>query len=248
MARRIRGILFDLGDTLLDFGKVDIPSLFEAGAKLAYDYLDHLGHALPSFAWYHRRQLWAVRWSYFKSRFTRREFNALDVLGRLSARMGHDLTEEETVELAWLWYRPLSECAVAEDGLHRMLSQFRDDGMTLGVVSNTFIPGKVLDRHLGRENLLELLPIRVYSCDVLFRKPSRAIFDIALEQGGLDAGGTLFVGDSPYADIRGANAAGLISVLKDPADKHDTASIRPTHRIRRITELTEIVRGYNSQS
>jgi len=244
MGSLVKGILFDLGDTLLDFGKVDIASLFESGAKLAYEYLEKLGHPLPPFAKYHRLQLWAIRWNFFKSRFTRREFNALEVLGRLGRRMGHDLTREQTIDLAWLWYEPLSRCATVEDGLLDMLGQFRDDGLTLGVVSNTFVPGEVLDRHLRIAGLLELLPVRVYSCDVLYRKPNPSMFRIALRRAGLKAGETIFVGDSPQADIKGANATGMISVLKDPAGKYDTSSIHANHRIARITELRDIVDGY----
>ncbi|MHC4294839.1 MAG: HAD family hydrolase, partial [Planctomycetota bacterium] len=233
------------GDTLLDFGKVDIPSLFEAGAKLAYEYLKGLGASLPSFPRYHRRQLWAIRWNYFKSRFTRREFNSLDILGKLSVRMGNNLTSEQMIELAWLWYEPLSRCAVVEDGLIETLRQFRDDGLTLGVISNTFIPGEVIDRHLASEDLLELLPIRVYSCDARFRKPSPDIFRIALQRAELTAPEAIFVGDSLRADINGANSAGMISVLKDPTGKYDDAPIGANHRIRSIAELGAIVAEYN---
>jgi len=245
MTRRVNGILFDLGDTLLDFGNVDIPLLFEAGAQLAYDYLGKLGRPLPAFARYHRRQLWAIRWNYFKSRFTRREFNALDVLGRLSERMGHDLTREQTIELAWLWYRPLSECATVEDGLLEMLEEFRDQGIKLGLVSNTFVPGQVLDRHLKREDLLDLLPVRVYSCYVRYRKPNPNAFRIALQWAGLKAQETIFVGDSPEADVNGANTVGMISVLKDPADRHDANSVHANHRLRRLVELRGILAQYN---
>jgi len=242
MATRIKGILFDLGDTLLDFGKVDIPSVFEAGARAAYAYLKDMGQTLPSFAKYHRQQLWAIRWSYLRSRMTRREFSALDLLGRLSARMGHDLTPRQTDELAWLWYEPLSRCATCEDGLGRMLAEFQQDGLVLGIVSNTFVPGQVLDRHLEREGLLRLLPVRIYSCDVLYRKPNPKIFQIALQRAGLRAEETLLVGDSPEADIRGANRAGMISVLKDTAGKYDRAFTGACYHIRQLGELRKLVR------
>ena len=241
MTRRIKGIFFDLGDTLLEFGKVDIRSAFEAGAGLAHEYLTGLGHKLPPLAKYHRQQLWAIRWNYFKSKFTQREFNSLDLLGRLSARMGHNLTPQQTAELAWLWYKPLSECATIEDGLTETLSTLKQAGLTLGIISNTFVPGEVLDRHLEREGLLEFLPIRIYSCDVRYRKPNPAVFRIALERTGLAAGETMFVGDSPHADIRGADLAGMISVLKDPTGRYNTTMAGATYRIARIAELPPIV-------
>ena len=246
MANRIKGILFDLGDTLMDFGKVDIPTLFEAGAKLTYDYLKKLELPLPTFAKYHRRQLWAIKWNYLKSRITRREFNSLDLIGKMSERMGHQLTHQHMMELAWMWYEPLSKCVKVEDGIVDLLRSFQRQGLKMGLVSNTFVPGEVLDRHLQMFGLLELLPLRVYSCEVGYRKPTRRIFQIAMEQAGLNAGETLFVGDSLKADIYGANRVGLISVLKDPAGRHVQEKILPVHTIRLLAELTEIIRQYNS--
>lgn len=246
MAQRIKGILFDLGETLLDFGKVDVVGKFEAGARLAYQYLKGLGQPLPPFARFHRRQLWAIRWNYFKSRFTKREFNALEVMGRLSIHMGHQLSQDQTLELAWQWYEPLSLQAHVEPGTRELLSELRQQGLTLGLVSNTFVPGPILDRHLQQENLLDLLPVRVYSCDVRFRKPDRNIFALALERSHLEAASTLFVGDSLHADVDGSNHMGMISVLKDPAGRHGHGGIRPRHIIRNLQELREIVRGYNS--
>jgi HAD superfamily hydrolase (TIGR01509 family) len=245
MALRIKGILFDLGDTLLDFGEVDVRSLFESGGRLGYEYLKKLGQPLPSFEKFHRRQLWAVRWNYLKSRFTRREFNALDLIGRLSRSMNQRLTPEQTVELAWLWYKPLSECARVEQGLRKLLEELCKAGLTLGVVSNTFIPGQALDRHLAQEQLLKFLSVRVYSCDVRFRKPNPNVFRVALERGGLLPGETLFVGDSLRADVAGANRAGMVSVLKDPTGRQWHPDIRPRHRIVRLADLKGVVAGYN---
>lgn len=245
MANQIDGIFFDLGDTLLDFGQVDIRGLFEAGASLAYDYLRGLGKPLPSFAAYHRRQLWSIRWNFFKSRITGREFNSLELLGQLSKKMGHNLTPEQTIELAWLWYEPLSRCATVEAGVPELLKRLAERGLVLGIISNTFIPAQVLDRHLEKVGLLELLPIRVYSCDVARRKPHEKIFTTAIQKAHVDAHRIMFVGDSPHADIRGANKTGFISVLKDPTGRFAGSKIVPRHTIKHIVELEDILRQYN---
>ncbi|MCY2928717.1 MAG: HAD family hydrolase [Planctomycetota bacterium] len=248
MPKRIQGILFDLGDTLLDFGAIDVPALFQAGAKLAHDQLQAWGLPVPRFARYHRKQLWAIRWSYFKSYLTGREFSALDLIGRLHEEMNYKLTLEQVHELAWLWYRPLRDVATIEPGLAATLESFRRDGLVLGAVSNTFVPGQVLDRHLREEGLLDLLPVRVYSCDVGHRKPDKAIFQIAAKRTALPPAATLFVGDLLTTDIRGSHRAGMISVLKDPLDKYVGGRIRPHHRIARIADLRRIVDGYNGVS
>jgi putative hydrolase of the HAD superfamily len=245
MRRRIEGILFDVGETLLDFGDFDGPKLFKAGGRLAYEYLRKLDQPLPPFGRYHLRQLWAVRWRYVLSRITGREFNALDVISRISRRFGQQLTGEQLVELAWLWYEPLSRRATVEDGVPELLTALREAGLTLGVVSNTFVPGQVIDRHLRQEGMLRQLTVRVYSCEVGYRKPRREIFAAALQRAGLQAAATLFVGDSPRADIRGANRMGMITVLRDAAGRYDGQRTRPRHRIRSVLELPRVLAEYD---
>ncbi len=248
MSRRIKGILFDIGETLLDFGKPDVHSMFEAGARLAYEFLKEINKPIPSFAAYHRKQLWAIRWAYLKSRFTRREFNSMDLIRKIARRMGHELTREQSLELAWLWYEPLSKCATVENGVLEMLPRLQQAGMKMGIISNTFIPGEVLDRHLLDKGLLDFFPVRVYSCNVGFRKPDRKIFRIALKQLGLDPDETMFVGDSIIADIQGANKAGLVSVLKDPVDYNADSATKPRCRIRNLTEIETLVANYNDSA
>jgi len=245
MTQCITGILFDLGDTLVDFGQVDIPLFFEEGARQAYEYLDSLDQPMPVFDKYHRQQLRAVRWKYLASRLTGRDFNSLDLIDHLGESLGHDLTEEQLSELGWRWYEPVSKHATVEDGLRETLEALRDQGLKLGVVSNTFVAAAVLDRHLANINLLDLLPHRVYSCTLDFRKPDRRIFQIGLDGLGAAAEETIFIGDSFRADIRGANRMGMVSVLKDPSGKRRHLWLRPRHRVKRLAELLDIVRGYN---
>ena len=87
--------------------------------------------------------------------------------------------------------------------------------------------------------------VRVYSCYVRYRKPNPNAFRIALQWAGLKAQETIFVGDSPEADVNGANTVGMISVLKDPADRHDANSVHANHRLRRLVELRGILAQYN---
>jgi HAD superfamily hydrolase (TIGR01509 family) len=245
MAHAIAGILLDLGETLLTFGKVDVPALFDEGSRLVYDHLRNLGHSLPPFRRYHRRKLLAIRWSYARGRILGREFDCLELLRGMHRKMGIELSREQALELAGMWYEPLGRMAVVEPGSADLLRGFRDQGLTLGLVSNTFVPAEVLDRHLEREGLLDLLPIRVYSCQVTYRKPDLRIFQVALERARLAAAQTLFVGDSVLADVRGANRAGLISVLKEPPGTRRLWRFGPRHRIARLAELRGIVEQYN---
>lgn len=237
----VKGILFDLGDTLLDFGQVDTIELFEQGAHRAHDYLSELGLKMPEFHAYHRQQYRAVRWAYIKSRLTGREFNAMTLLSKLTEKTGHRLTDDQAAHLVWLWYEPLSKQATIEPELPDLLREWTDQGYKLGVVSNTFIPGEALDKHIEQVGLLHYLPERIYSCDVGRRKPHPSIFRIALKRLHLNPRETVFVGDSLPCDVRGANRMGMTSVLKDPTGDRHLRHIQPNYRIRRLAELREIL-------
>ncbi len=244
MARTIRAILFDLGDTILDFGKVDLRALFEEGANLAYAYLQSFHRPLPPVGRYRRRHFHAIHWNEFKSRLFHREFNSLELMDRLCRRMGLRLTREQLVEICGCWYEPLRQTARVEDGVPERLREWENEGWKLGLVSNTFIPGPVLDRHLAQERLLDVLPVRVYSCDVGRRKPHPAVFREAARRLGVPAEETIFVGDLPKADVQGANRMGMVSVLKDPTGRFANHRIRPDHRIRRLEDLRPILAQY----
>lgn len=244
MTQRATAILFDLGDTLLDFGRVDLHALFDQGGKLAYEFLRRQGEdgMLPTFAEYARKHLWAIRWRAMWSVLTGREFHSSELMRRVCRRLGIDLNDDVLDEVSWLWYKPLHLQATVEDGLAEMLQDFTDAGLSLGIVSNTFIPGEVLDRHLEEEGLLRFFDLRIYSCDVGRRKPSRRIFRAALDGLEVPACEIIFVGDSPKPDIRGANRMGMISVLKDPHDTYrHRSACHPDYRIRSITDLRTVV-------
>lgn len=243
----LRAVIFDLGDTLLDFEPMDTRALFRRAARVTYDELRARGVPLPEFERYTRVYFRGVKWSYLWAKLRRREFNSLDLLRQFHARMG--LPTEETLlrELAWLWYAPVMEHTRVEENLAATLAGIRDAGMRLGVISNTFVPGFVHDRHLELAGLLEFLPVRVYSSEVGYRKPDRRIFEAALSKLGVTAPETLFVGDLVKTDIVGARRMGMRTALKQPF-----ANLRPhriaDHVVRRIADLVELLPAQSARA
>ena len=240
MSQPLRAILFDLGDTLLDFGHLKVRELFRAGAEYAYDYTKAQGGTLPSFESYFRRHYRAIRWNVVKNKLLGRDFSARDVMARFAPRYLPHVSDAQLMELCAKFYQPLRDLATVEPGLADMLTGLRDRGLTLGIISNTFVPGEILDRHIEAEGLMEFFPLRIYSCDVGVPKPNRRIFQVALDAIDLPAEQVMFVGDSPTTDICGARRMGMISVLKDrlkrPIGRHT-----PDHTITDVIDLPKIV-------
>jgi putative hydrolase of the HAD superfamily len=120
------------------------------------------------------------------------------------------------------------------------LARLRERGLKLAIVSNTCVPGFVLDRHLSEFGLLEYFPVRIYSCEAGFQKPDARIFELALRQVGVKAADAVFVGDLVKKDVKGAKAVGMKGVLRDPMArslKHPLADAL----IREVAELPALL-------
>jgi putative hydrolase of the HAD superfamily len=236
----LRAVLFDLGDTLLDFEPMDTRAVFRRAARLTYDELATRGVNMPEFERYTRTYFRSVRWAYLWAKLRRREFNSLDLLRSFHRRMELPVDEPLLRELSWLWYVPILEQTRVEENLGLTLASIRDAGLRLGVISNTFVPGFVHDRHLEMAGLLEFLPVRIYSSEVGFRKPDRRIFETALSKLGVSAAEALFVGDLVKTDIVGARRMGMRTALKQPfanLRRHRIAD----HVVRKIADLGEML-------
>lgn len=236
----LEAILFDLGDTLLDFEPMDTRAVFRGAASNTYAYLQTKGCALPPLDKYFKAQVSAVKWAYFWSKLRGREFNCLHLLRSFCQRRGFPTDETTLHELAWMWYEPVVQHSSIEHDLIPTLSSLRDSGLKFALVSNTFIPGTVLDRHLRLAGLLDFFPIRFYSSEVGYRKPHPRIFEMALRAVGVAPRNAIFVGDLVKTDIIGARGVGMRTVLRRPfgtVQDHRVADVV----IRRIAELPQIL-------
>ena len=236
----VDAILFDLGDTLLHYVPGEERVLFHGAARKAYAYLQSQGNVLPSFEEYYSAHYSAVKWAWIGSRIRRREFNVYHVMRKLCLRKGYCADEAVLRELAWTWYEPIVGRSSVEPDVVPTLRWLRERGYKLGLVSNTFIAGMALDRHLEMEGLLEFFPVRLYSSEVPYQKPQRQIFHMALQAVGASAENTLFVGDSVKTDMFGARRVGLRTVLKLNLGKLPSLR-RADYIISRVSDLRYIL-------
>lgn len=217
LMQQIKAVIFDLGETLLNFGRVNVNELFFKGAQLTYDYLkEHFGSSgkLPTFGRYHLGHVFALRWHVLKARMSRREFDCLALLDHKLKVLGLRPSAEQIKDLAQLWYQPLQSCATIEAGLHDHLQLLKDIPLKLAILSNTFLPAEVMDRHLQQFELLGYFHVRLYSSDTIYRKPDKRIFQEALHQLKVSPSEAVMVGDTLGMDIRGGCSAGLKVIFK----------------------------------
>ena len=159
---------------------------------------------LPSFASFHRRQLWAFRLELFREPL---HPQGVQHAGHPGPTRHPDGPRPQPRADAGTGLEVLPAAGDArrtvEEGTRELLEELHRVGLRLGVISNTFVPGATLDRRLAQAKLLDLLPVRVYSCDAIHRKPSPEIFQLRCGGPNWIPSQTLFVGDSLEADIEG---------------------------------------------
>ncbi|MBN2457440.1 MAG: HAD family hydrolase [Sedimentisphaerales bacterium] len=243
----IKAVLFDLGETLLSFGKINTSKLFKAGAKLTYDFLRSCGQPVGSFRYYCWRNLIYLRIHYWLSKLTGRDFDTMSLLKKIGTKAGYKLTPQQWQHLAWLWYEPLSKVGTLEPNTAETLNALTKMGLKLGIISNTFITASSLDKHLEQLGILNFFTVRVYSCEFDFRKPDVRIFKVAAERIGETLGNILFVGDQVSRDIKATVRIGMRAVLKAAYTNTGKKTPKGTLKINHLSELPAIIGNINAE-
>jgi HAD superfamily hydrolase (TIGR01549 family) len=242
----IKAVLFDLGETLLDFGKVKATRLFREGARLSYDYLRECGQSVGNFEYYCWSNLIALRFRHFISNITKKDVNSSMLLRRIGTKKGIKLDTQQWRHFAWLWYEPLSKIATTEPKIKETLIALKGLGLKLGILSNTFVNAYSLEKHLDQVGILDFFTVRMYSYEFDFRKPDARIFKIAAERIGEQAKNIMYVGDRIDKDIIPALKMGMHPVLKAAYTNADKTPPNGTWKITNISELPGLVERINA--
>ena len=213
----IEAVLFDWGDTLIEF--VYDPELVEAGHRAGLEAIGRDGLPEANAVAAHFRERYEPL---FWAPGTVDELEYPGLVRTLLADFAIDVTEEELVRFleaehsAWDPARRLGAHSLA------LLDSLRARGLKLGLVSNAFDPGWLLRRHLEASGLAQRLDVIVFSSEVGKRKPHRAIFERALDALDVRPEEAMFVGDRLFEDVRGAGELGITTVqaLWFRADDH----------------------------
>jgi putative hydrolase of the HAD superfamily len=246
--KKIKAVLFDLGETLLSFGKVRMTRLFRQGAKLSCKYLKSQSQPVGNFEWYCWQNLIRVHIQRWLSSVTGRDFDMLALLKKVGAKKAIVLESQQWQHLAWLWYEPLSKTARIEPNIAGTLAKLKELGLKLGIVSNTSLNRCCLDKHLEQLGILDYFTVRVYSCELDFRKPDPRIFEIAAQRIGQAFENILFVGDHIKNDVDAAASLGMQAALLVNSTNASKKIPQGTWRINRLAELPSLIEKINAVS
>ncbi len=242
----IKAIVFDLGDTLVSFGRVSVGDIFCTSSRLSYNFLKSCGQPVGKFGWYCLRNLTAIRIRSLLSDITGNDFDSLSLLKKINEKKGIRLNEEQWEHLAWLWYEPLSESGKVESDIKETFACFKKLGLKLGILSNTFVTSRSLDKHLEQLGILEFFSERLYSYQFGFRKPNPRIFKVAAERIGERAENILFVGDRINKDVAPALKMGMHAALISAYTNEGKKVPGGAWKIDSLGELPGLIEKFNS--
>jgi len=202
-ADAIRAIVFDYGNTLVEFGRRQIGACDAAIAEA----LERLFGPLD------REALRALRdrdrlAPYAGDPPSYRE-NDLRVItpNMVRALYGREATKAEVDEIIRVRLEAFIETTEASDGVRALLARLHAK-RRLGLLSN-YPDGHAIRRSLEKTGLAPHFDAVVVSGDIGYAKPHPLPFTTILDQLALSPEQVLFVGDNWLADIQGAKRAGL---------------------------------------
>ena len=149
------------------------------------------------------------------------------------------------------WYHEAQRRLVVEGfslrpGCEEMLERLREAGLHVGIVSN--IDDDYLLPMIERVGLAERLDAWTSSEEARSCKPHAAIYERALGKASVTAERSVFVGDSPAHDIRGARALGMTTILIVEDDvltpgAGSGVAAEPHHVVGDLPSVAELVLG-----
>jgi putative hydrolase of the HAD superfamily len=246
----IIAVVFDLGGTLIEYsgGYTTWPDLETPGLMAAYAYLAEQGIPLTSKESFLRagRAILPGRWQ--KATAGERNLTVPSLLDEILATVKVDAPDEAVLETAAERYESAvcSKADVMPHGLE-IVAQLKEEGYKLGLISNTMFSGRIHMSDLERFGLLHYFESLLFSADANKWKPDQAPFQHVLEELGVTAEASAFVGDDPVADVVGGLSAGMYTVHYRSSQRFSSPDgVEPDATIETLLELPGILASHGT--
>jgi len=240
----IRGVIFDLGSTLIRFDG-EWPEILQESSQDLARQLERDGYHLDGKSFI-KDFMEEIQDSYHVRERDWVERTTSSLLRKVLARFGHREVPDEAIEHAIFQFYNVSEAHWSPmEGVYEVLDELRVKGMCLGIISNAGDAGNV-------QRLIDNAQLRPYfkpifiSAALGIRKPNPKLFEMVLETWDLPADEVVMVGDNLGADILGAQNAGVhqiwLTTQADTASNREHASIIvPEATAENITEVPALL-------
>ncbi len=250
----VRGVLFDLGGTLLHYtppGKT-WEDMEKAGSLAIYQELLKQKWSLPAetdaleTAWISIRKLWSSL-----DQYDPKDLRLENLMALVLGEWGFQNIPQDVLQRVGAAYMAAVQSFVYPlEGAEETLRALRNRGIRLGLISNTVWPGLSHRSDLDRYGLTPYLEHLIFSADEGVWKPHQEIFQHGLDALDLKPEDSVFVGDALYFDVWGAQQAGLRGVWIEHQNNWvpDGIQVTPDATIRKLPELLELVSAWSNHN
>ncbi|MCD4685727.1 MAG: HAD family hydrolase [Anaerolineae bacterium] len=243
----LKAVLFDLDHTLIDWDHASSWHEYHISRMQAIlDFMSRTGHTVngttPELLFESLAQLLTAAWDASRTTFIAPNMPRIIISALATAGLPTAHLDANTIMDAYDWQAREGEIAFPD--VPEVLPQLAASGVTLGIVTNASQPMRYRDRELFALDLLDWFPdCRIAAVDVGYVKPHRAIFEHALELVGAEPHEVVFVGDNLYADIKGAQGAGIRGVWRETERKEslNDTTIIPDGTITTLHDLLPLL-------
>ena len=238
---QIKGVLFDLGSTLLEFENHSWGELDGRCIAATYEFLKKSGLKLPDFPKFEKsfRQVLAEYWSATEQTLEEKPLAHLLLVGL--ARAGVEKNGLGMEELGRVFYQPIRNQITEYDDALEVLEWLKAKKLALAVVSNSIFPRAYHLEDLEHFGLAAFFPTALFSSDIGVRKPHPEIFHRALAALSLGPEEVIFVGDRMREDVLGPQQVGIRAVLKHHPKRDYSLAAKPLATVVCLKELLPVV-------
>ncbi|MGH8003846.1 MAG: HAD family hydrolase, partial [Limisphaerales bacterium] len=224
---KIKGILFDMGSTLLEFENHSWEELDGRSISAAYEFLKKSSHGLPEFSGFEKsfRSVLAEYWSSTAQTLEEKPLVQLLELGL--ARAGFERNGLNMEELGRVFYQPIRNQISEYDDALEVLEWLQSKNLVLAVVSNSIFPREYHLEDLRAFGLAPFFQTALFSSEIGRRKPHPEIFHRALRDLSLRPEEVIFVGDRMREDVLGPQELGIRAVLKHHPKRDYSLGAKP---------------------
>ncbi len=218
MKQLIEAVIFDFGGTLFTYEPSNTQLITEVGALFGYNISPSDPRLIQAFLKQEEQlaRRWAANWPDSRKDLTKEDWiqlnqALLDELGIVHPIANGVLQYKFQDRKCHYNIRP---------ELKGILSLLKQQGIKLGIISNTDEEGAELRRRLLVEHdLTDYFDVILFSSECREYKPSPEIFQTALRILHIsDPFNVVYIGDSIVIDVKGAQHAGLRAVLFHPGN------------------------------
>jgi len=239
----VKGVVFDLGSTLMYFhGDWEVAHVRNLANLLAFLHQQGLDLEEDRFLRTYNRQK-EKAWE--TARATWVEYPEERSLAETLVELGYPgLNGHLLADGVRALFRYEEACWTAFPDALPTLQTLQDAGYRLGLISNAS-DDALIQRLTRRLGLTPYLHPALNSAGVGIRKPDTRVFQMVLEEWRLGPDEVVMVGDTLEADIQGARLAGMRGVLalmdENPENEEFCHSIIPDAAIQHLAELPPLL-------